>query len=396
MRCEYVLWGAVVALGTLAGCNKLLDAEIPEDTEVHPAPEINVEQVARLFAGLPIGPGQMEEVHDAVCASAGNGYDEEYTFRDLLSVPGAGVGDAATKAPARSYERPLRDLLREALAATRSAAAEDYLSALTASDLQLYWPFSESWDGEQLPVVTFDPGDFAVENTGYALQPDGSVETLLVSEAMAQERPVWVVNRNSDADYTSLELLRRQDPSWGQGGGEILVRSGDAPFVRAGSSAGKDIKTLILRSVKAKRNFDSWFCGGSELLFKVGSVEDFWASTEAELRLYQPSITDFMIVVHRNQLGQELPFNAVLVSQWSQQLQNVAVMIIEDDGGSRTTWKCSAMVKYNSKSYGFEVEIPLNSRDDIVWRGSLTRSYIERYSGTVGHFGDVDLVLELL
>ena len=390
MRCKYGFWGAVVALCTLAGCNKLLETTAMEEPPVEAGtlPDISVEQVARLFAGLPIGAGQMEEVHDAVCASAGNGYDEEYTLRDLLSTPGSGVGDAATRAPARSYERPLRDLLREALTATRAGSAEDYLSQLTASDLQLYWPFSESWDGTQLPVVTFDPGDFAVENTGYALQPDGSVETVLVSEAMAQRRPVWVVNRNSDADYTSLELLRRQDPSWGQGGGDILVRSA--------SSADKDIKTLILRSVKAKRNFDSWFCGGSELLFKVGSVEDFWASTEAELRLYQPSITDFMIVVRRDQLGQELPFNAVLISEWTSQLTNCAVMIVEDDGGSQSSWKCTALVSYNSKKYGFELEIPLNSRDDIIWRGSLTRSYIERYSGTTGHFGDLDLVLELV
>ena len=166
MRCKYGFWGAAVALCTLAGCNKILETTWTGEPSVEAgtAPQISVEQVARLFAGLPIGPGQMEEVHDAVCASAGNGYDEEYTLRDLLSTPGSGVGDAATRAPARSYERPLRDLLREALAATRAGGAEDYLSALTASDLQLYWPYSETWDGAQLPVVTFDPGDFAVEN----------------------------------------------------------------------------------------------------------------------------------------------------------------------------------------------------------------------------------------
>ncbi len=390
MRCKYGFWGAVVALCTLAGCNKLLETTAMEEPPVEAGtlPDISVEQVARLFAGLPIGAGQMEEVHDAVCASAGNGYDEEYTLRDLLSTPGSGVGDAATRAPARSYERPLRDLLREALTATRAASAEDYLSQLTASDLQLYWPFSESWDGTQLPVVTFDPGDFAVENTGYALQPDGSVESVLVNEAMAQRRPVWVVNRNSDADYTALELLRRQDPSWGQGGGDILVRSA--------SSADKDIKTLILRSVKAKRNFDSWFCGGSELLFKVGSVEDFWASTEAELRLYQPSITDFMIVVKRDQVGVEIPFDAVMVSELTDQLESIAFMIIEDDGGKRSTWKCSTKVTVKSKAFGIDLEIPLNTADDIVWRGQLTGRYLDKFSGTMGHFGDVDLLLEFI
>ena len=129
---------------------------------------------------------------------------------------------------------------------------------------------------------------------------------------------------------------------------------------------------------------------------KCGAIEDFNASTEAELRLYTPSITDFLIVVRRKDVGKELTFNAVLVSEWTGMLDNCAFMMVEDDGGTQTSWKCSAMVKYNSRSYGFEIEIPLRSRDDIIWRGALTRSYIEKYNGVTGHFGDVDLVLELI
>ena len=91
-----------------------------------------------------------------------------------------------------------------------------------------------------------------------------------------------------------------------------------------------------------------------------------------------------------------LDFNAVLVSEWTGLLDNCAFMMVEDDGGTMTTWKCSAMVKYNSRSYGFEIEIPLRARDDIIWRGALTRTYIERNNGVTGHFGDVELVLELI
>ena len=103
-----------------------------------------------------------------------------------------------------------------------------------------------------------------------------------------------------------------------------------------------------------------------------------------------------MVVVRRKQVGEEILFNAILISEWTPALSNCALMVIEDDGGSRTTWKCNAVVKVSSKSYGFEIELPLSSRDDIAWRGSLTRNYIERYSGTVGHFGDIDMVLELI
>ena len=383
MKRLFFVWGVASLLAVTACHRDNLAAMEDEQEESRP---VTVEEGAELLSVLPLGAEQMAEVHTAATASAGTGYDEEYRMRDLFAQPGAGVGD--TLACTKAYARPLRDLLREAVRARTKASGgfpESWLDSLASSDVQIYWPFSESWDGRQLPVVTFDPGDYTERNVGYALRADGSAQKVMVDEQMAREQPVWVVNRNSDADFKSLEMRRREDPSWGQGGGGIIIRGGNT-----------EIKTLILRSFKANRQFDSWFAGASEFFIKVGKVEDFTASTEAELRLYQPSITDFMIVVRRNQVGEEIPLNAVLVSEWTTKLSSIAFMCIEDDGGSRTTWKCNAMVKYNSKSYGFELEIPLNSRDDIVWRGSLTRSYIERYSGTVGNFGEVDLVLELI
>jgi hypothetical protein len=203
---------------------------------------------------------------------------------------------------------------------------------------------------------------------------------------MAREQPVWVINRNSDADYKTLEMLRREDPSWGQGGGDILVTK----------SSASDSQSLVLRSFKARRQFDSWFSGASEFWVKIGSIEDFKASTEGELRLYEPTITDFIVVIRRGQVGEFVPFNAVLVSSWGEQLVSAALMIIEDDGGTQTSWKCSATVKYESKAYGFDIDLPLHTRDDIVWRGNLTRTFIEKNSGHTISLGDVQLVLELI
>ena len=349
---------------------------------------VTLQDVAQLLSSIPLEEGHLREVYDAATASAFNGYDEEYRMQDLFAAPGTGVGASApTKADA--YAHPLREVLREAMLATKAGGGRDaraWLDSLALSDVQIYWPNSDSWDGHTLPVITFDPGDGATTNEGYAFLSDGSVKKLLVDEKLADERPVWVVNRNSDAQYKSLELRRREDPDWGNGGGEILVKS---------PSAG-DFKTLVLRSFTAHRQYDTWFAGAAEFFVKMGALEDFTASTEAELRLYEPVITDFMIVVRRKWVGKEIPFNAILVSEWTQQLSSVAFMCIEDDGGSRTSWKCNATVKVKSQSYGVELELPLYSRDDIVWRGSLTRSFIERNSGSTVRFGDVDLVLELI
>ncbi|MBQ9701740.1 MAG: hypothetical protein IJV63_01975 [Bacteroidales bacterium] len=378
---------ALAMAGLLGGCEKVIVTPVEEE-DSSSQPAVLLEDVARLLSVLPLESEQLEEVYDAARASATNGYDEEYRMQELFSEPGAGVGDkASTKAD--GYRRPLRELLREAALSTKADGIledpEAWLEALESSDVQIYWPFSEAWDGDSFPVVTFDPGGDVGSNEGYSLGPDGKVTKVLVTEEMAQEQPVWVVNRNSDAEYKTLEMLRREDPSWGQGAGDLVV-----------SKADTDIKTLVLRTFKAKRQFDSWFAGASEFWVKIGAVEDFTASTEAELRLYEPSITDFLMVVRRAEVGQDLTFNAVLVSEWTQQLSSAALMIVEDDGGTQTSWKCSATVKYNSKSYGFDIDIPLRTRDDIVWRGNLTRSYIEKYNGQQVGLGDVELVLELI
>lgn len=394
------------------------------DTNPDKNPKVNLrlDELARLLAGAGIGEEQLGEVHDAVSASSSNGYDEEYTMRDLFRNPGYGVGDNPVRAYGKEYDKPLRVLLRESLeaAATKAGSGgsgisglgttgtdgvgtkgigaggigvDEYLAALESSDLQIYWPYYENWDGESYPVITFAPDDDSDVNVGYRYDPgSGTLEEVLVDEELAMERPVWVVNRNDDSSLTTLEMLRKEDPSWGEGGGEIIVRPKDNGSTKALSGH----KMLVLKDFTMKKNFDSWFAGGSEFMVQVGSVDGFYASTEAELKLYQPSVTQFTIVVRRCKKGRPVEFNAVLVSDWTEQIENCALLVTEDDGGDQTSWKCSIVGRIKSKSYGFDIDLPYRQRDDIVWRGQLSRSYLEANDGDTGHFGDIDLCFELV
>jgi len=382
-----------------AACDPgVLDREVPE-----PAMDsVSLPDVARLLSALPIGGEQLSEVHAAVSASSRNGYDEEYTMRDLFESPGAGVGDRAGKGSgaAAQYDAPLRSLIetyvreryRTKAGETDPEAVQAYLDALAASDAQIYWPYSEEYDGKSLPVITFDPGGDATANVGYRTRVDGSgkrtVEEIVVDEDYARTHPVWVVNNNSDSGYASLEMRRRADPDWGRGG-EVLVKGG------SGDDA-ENSKMLVLKYFKMNRNYDSWFGGASEFFVKCGSMSGFKAKTEAEMQEYYPTITDFMIVVKRRDLGSHRPFNAILISDWTDQIEDFCLLVTEDDGGTRTSWKCSASAKVQSKSYGFDLDIPYHDRDDIVWRGTLSRKFFEKYSGVTGHFGDVELTFGII
>lgn len=425
MRKKLILLCAVASSAIVISSCEELDNDIEKhgggDGDKDTVETVSLEAVAQMLSEIPIGEEQLDEVFSAVSSSSENGYDEEYTMRDLFRLPGSGVGDDRLPEGSKSraeYRTPMRDLITEYLHSrhdTKSGAGqvitpEQFIDALESSDVQIYWPFSENWDGKELPIITFDPLDGAETNIGYRMAVDENgervIEEVIVDEQMASEQTVWVVNRNDDSGYDSLEMLRREDPDWGSGGGSIIVRPQycrSLPLYgsKAGGEDGADadspkVRTLVLREFTMLRNYDSWFAGASEFFVKMGSVENFTASTEAELRLYSPTVTDFMIVVKRKHKGVPQPFNAVLVSDWTDQLTQCALMITEDDGGTRTSWKCTALVRVESKSYGVEINIPINSRDDIVWRGQLSSRYIFANNNVTGHFGDVDLKFEIL
>jgi len=358
-----------------------IDQETPDPQEETETADLNLQKLARIFADLPIDDNHIQEVYDAVVSSSGRGYDEEYTLDCLLTEPGSGVGTQSGTKTGKQYSNPLRNLIRDYFEQhpTTKGSVEQMLIQLAKSDYQLYWPYHENWDGYSYPIITFDPGYGAQSNYGYAIscQSDGTriVDSVYVDEKVAVKRPVWVINSNTDAGFTPLELF--ENP-----GG---LKS--APMSRR--------RTLTMKSFRMLRNYDSWFGGASEFWIKCGSVEGFNASTEAELKLYSPSVTDFLIVVKRKDLGKELPYDVVMVSDFSSQLDKIAFMITEDDGGTRSSWKCQAAVKIKSKSYGIEVDLPLNQKDDIVWRGQLSARYFEEEDVVSGRFGDVIVSFEL-
>ncbi len=364
-----------------------------EPLDVRPAAadgQFSLSDVAKMLSELPIDNEHLCEVHDAVSSSSGNGYDEEYMMSDLFSSPGSGVGDARSGTRAGSYSRPLKELFSEYFSgryATRAGApdVQQCLDALSESDMQIYWPYSEDWDGESYPIVTFDPGYGAESNYGYEIRLDGAglrvVDSVLVTESVAMSRPVWVINRNSDSAFTPLDIFEDESEASASG-------------VRSLKSDEKG-RQLLLRSFKALRNYDSWFAGASEFFIKCGAVDGFRATTDEELRLYTPSVTDFMLVVKRSQVGHSLPLNVMLLTDFTSQMEKVAFAIMEDDGGKTTSWKCEAVVKYKSKSFGFTLEIPYKDRDDIVWRGQLSAEYLSSSRYVSGRFGDVEITFEL-
>lgn len=425
-QCPLLICRTILILMLAGSCSKQVTPPQMYPTETPPdsseTVSLDTPALAKIFASLPIGREQMQEVHDAASSSTDGGYDEEYTLERLINAPGCGVGQNETKA-GRQYALPLRDMLADYLGAgTKGGSQEEveaFLNSLSESDLQIYWPYSEDWDGEELPIVTFDPGYGSEYNYGYRISRDENgfhaVDSVYVDEKVAMEHPVWVINTNDDALYTPLDLFSpaqsvAEESTSAEGATpksvaaeSSTVQSANSESVTAGSVTQESVaqesksgsRMLYMKSFKMLRHYDSWFKGASEFFIKCGSVNGFTASTEAELKLYSPSVTDFLVVIRRKYLNMDMPFDAIILTDFTNQLENLAFLITEDDGGTQTSWKCSATVKVKSKSYGFDVDIPYNEKDDIVWRGQLSAGFFQKEDIVTGRFGDVMVTFAL-
>ena len=422
---------SVAALAFLASACRGSDVVEPQS----PESGFSLEEFAGILSALPMDRSHLGEVFDAVCASSENGYDEEYMLADLVGSPGAGVGDGVFRSKAAPrYDRPLRDLLSDYFEAnpsavpTRAGSSEACLRMLEESDMQIYWPYSEDWDGETFPIITFDPGDGSEYNYGYQAVrcEDGSVEiqSVYVDEQLAMSRPVWVINNNDDSHLVPVQSAFL-DGAGADAGAGVAALGADAsspevqafsearaspgvqvliPVVRTatadaaasvqGSEGDVPGDRLYIRSLKMLRNYDSWFGGASEFVIKCGAVDGFRATSEEDLSKYRPSVTDCVVVVKRRQLGMSVPLGILLLTDYTPQMENIAFLVTEDDGGKVENWKCEATVKWQSKSYGFTLNIPYRDRDDIVWRGQLSRSFFERGSIVTDRFGDVEITFE--
>ena len=403
----------------LSSCETALkDSPAP----VPPADELcSMQGVARMLAALPIGEEQLAEVYNAVSSSSANGYDEEYMLCDLLSSPGAGVGDDPdTRSAAKArYSLPLRDMISDYLASYIATKAgekdvQEYLDELSASGIQIYWPYSEEWDGKQVPLITFNPGYGAESN----YDMDNSV---LIDEELASKRPVWVVNTNDDSDFTPMQLFitkgiggcRASSTAHLPGGTSSHISptddssssvspsaSSSSPVSPAGNSANSngespELHNLYMKDFTMHRHYDTWFAGASEFFIKCGALSLIPASNIDDIQSYIPQVTDLMVVVKRRQKGKKVPFNALLLSGFTDELKQIALLIIESDGGTRTSWKCQAKVMIKSRSYGIDVDLPFHSQDDIVWRGPISLDYLRKCGSDTGHFGDVDITFEV-
>ncbi len=351
----------------------------PEKTDQLNSQSAKMQITAKIMAEISNNQTAIKEVKEGVERNLYYGLDEEFRFVEILQPQ-------ENKLTLRSANQStIRGLLQEKInqednLSLRSSNGEsgDIETFLIGSDIQVYWPYSENWDGEEVPVVAFDPGVENVDKiTAYrsTLMEDGSykIDSLIVDESYAMKHPVWVINQ-SDIPYEEL-------PDFAQGeyikdgvlfsGGLSQKNIDKTTDLVLRSATTSDIPVFQIGTLRVTKQHDDWFNGGSEFEFRNSQpLAPNYTST---------GLTVIRKCISRKDIGRKKTFylNEPLNTHWRVEQLHNALKVIETDGGGSRKWETNLSVKVIGKDlFALKAVIPYGSNDDHIYQKVLDRDYI--------------------
>lgn len=261
----------------------------------------DLSSIASILSHISINNDICKEVHEAVSSATDNGLDESYYFQEILKE---GNNKIATRSGNPSS---LGTLIKNYFAnpITRSADADAInLDLLAKSDIQIYWPYSEDWDGKTLPAITYAPEDEDQE-WNYAYKKNGDkIDTIIVNEEYMEKNPVWIINK-SDISYEDLpNFSLKQNVK-----NNVLFLSktnenkniDNLPYITR--ATGEPVYTVYLGQFMAEKQYDKIWSGGSEFAIQMGAIENMQIESIEQLKSANPQVTYLRITRSRKDIN---------------------------------------------------------------------------------------------
>lgn len=160
-----------------------------KENAVVSTPEIyKYRDLARAITALNLDYEIYQEVYEAVRKSVENGLDESYFLVEALEG----------KSKVSMVERVLSDKLNHFPNNSAVKYIKDFWNKQADKErLQIYWPYSENWDGKSAPII-------ACCYQGYIIAENGQIiDGLDFTEEYAKINPVWIINE-SPVRYSAL------------------------------------------------------------------------------------------------------------------------------------------------------------------------------------------------
>ncbi|MBK8566190.1 MAG: hypothetical protein IPN76_23325 [Saprospiraceae bacterium] len=214
---------------------------------------------------------------------------------------------------------------------------------------QIYWPYSENWDGasDVVPTISYLPISVDEVNIGWKLvqnpgQTTYSYQEVVVNDEYAQNNPVFIVNY-----YEGNKIGGNCEYIPTVGGG---VSAYDPPIVGedCDDDFPQDRVQVDIGKVKFFKHYDGLFRGGPEFRFVRGQVS---------LNPNGNQITGVVPVfapvnLKRKHIYEWRTPNELWDTNWELQNSAQSIVLYEDDDWSQTTLTLEGIVKVTIPTIG--------------------------------------------
>lgn len=316
-----------MTLMTALACEKSTDnLNLVEHKAFH-IEESELNDVALMLTEIGLDDDICNEVHSSVRTAIDKGLDEDLYFRELW------MDSDEVKVKSYTDESILKSRLNEYFMKNISTKNTEG-NFLKDSNIEIYWPYSENWDGKTKPVIAPVPvGQECDTLYGYKVisLPNQNIEidTVLVDDNYAYDNPVWIINYMEfpyDWIYSSKDEV-------------VTVKSADDSFA------------WYMNKGRCTEQYDKLSNGASEFYFIIATPP---ASSG---QVTTPSRRPFTFTRKEIRQEKEVLFDLSLNLSWSpNQLSNHMIFIESDDGVAYNEFRNISYIQASSglvQNYNF-------------------------------------------
>lgn len=327
---------------------------------------VELSTVAQLLASIEIDQTVMNEVKAGVERSLKYGLDEEYRFTDLLKPSLSKIQRTSGSSLLLQKMTDVLNVQQEQLKSGMSSS--DFFNCLSDSDIQIYWPFSEKWDGCTQPVLLYATND---NNKACKIHlEDGliGVDTIRTTQDFMKKNPVWIISVN-ETSYDELPDFEN---------GEYVNKNGVFFY--------SEIANEWLNKMQSKSRLglmDPVHIGEVTVYEEDGSggpeVYFMWGHAGGGMGLpIQGYINTYRLNLSLGEVGLVKQLNLNIQPNWTSYQKTNALIILEKDGGKDKT--ATRNLIYTNPSGMTDVTVPIDfkyeRRDEWLYDGIFERSKI--------------------
>lgn len=364
----------LLAMGLLTtSCSNDESVETP-NAEV--TQQMTRSQAVDILRNMKFDHALSEEIHGCVTNSLASGRDEYVRLSELMSKETRSAGQSL-------FATRLINLFMDKYI-TRSIEAEDMLKELTGSDFIIYWPYSEDWDGEELPTLVAAPdNEDAAEAMGVKIIQDGGdvhYEDVLVDEDYMMQHPVWVVD--TKAENPNVVYITPSN-------GENEISRAPRNITRAGTDT---IHVWRLQKMQVTHQYDGPFKGGPDIQIHVS-----YPSVSGSVNTTSVHQIDFSRKDVKKKRWKDV--NLVLNTDWTKNQIDNGIFIIEQDWDGKSANVTSTLSLTYQDDNGFQgttnVTIKYSTNDEFIAHDVRKRSYMLHHSDMSYDNNQVNMIAPL-